>query len=206
MARKRNEYFETFVQMVDLSCQAARSLQSALANFDPAALPERRVALHQIEHDADEVKHAMMHRLAKEFVTPIEREDIIQLANEIDEVTDKIEDVLIRVYMYNIKELRPEALAFADVIVRCCDALLLAMQEFHNFQKSEKLQKAIIEVNDLEEEGDTLYIDAVRRLYSEGSDPVAVAAWSEAFDRLEDCCDACEHVAGVMETVVMKNS
>ena len=206
MAKKRNEYFETFVQMVDLSCQAARSLQSALADFNPVTLAERRVALHQIEHEADEVKHKMMHKLAKEFVTPIEREDIIQLANEIDEVTDKIEDVLIRVYMYNIKQMRPAALAFADVIVRCCDALLEAMREFHNFQKSATLQKAIIEVNDLEEEGDALYIDAMRALYSEGGDAVTVVAWSETFDRLEECCDACEHVAGVMETVVMKNS
>ena len=206
MAKKNSPYFDDFITMVNFSCRAAEYLQTVLKDFDPKTLPQRREAMHEIEHAADEVKHAMMKRLAKEFVTPIDREDIIQMTNELDDVTDKIDDILIRIYMYNIGKLRPAALAFADVIARCCKALQVAMQEFPNFHKSEDLRQALIDVNTMEEEGDTIYIDAMRELYKKCDNPIEVAAWSELYDRLEDCCDACEHVADVMEIIVMKNS
>ena len=206
MAGKRNDYYDTFVKLVDYSCQASTYLHESLQNFDPKMLKERMKNIHHIEHDADEDKHAMMKKLAKEFITPIEREDIIQLAQEIDEVTDTVEDVLIRVYMYNVSEVRPEALKLTEVIVKCCKALKLAMEEFHNFKKSETIQQSIIEVNRLEEEGDNLYIEAVRNLYSTSQNHVEIMGWSKVFDRLENCCDACEHVANVVEGVVMKNS
>ncbi len=206
MANKNNIYFETFIEMTELSCQAAQALHHALTNFDPEILPVMRTKLHDIEHKEDDVKHNMMQKLAREFVTPIEREDIISLANELDEVTDIIEDVLIRIYMYNIRSIIPEALTFTELIVRCCEALQVAAREFPNFHKSETLHGAIVDVNSLEEEGDTLYINATRSLYVQGGDPLTVVAWSETLDRLEECCDACEHVANVMESVVMKNS
>jgi predicted phosphate transport protein (TIGR00153 family) len=207
MGKKNNPYFDDFITMVNFSCRAAEYLQTVLKDFRPDTLPERRETMHEIEHAADEVKHGMMRRLVKEFVTPIDREDIIRLVNELDDVTDKIDDILIRMYMYNIRDLRPAAPAFADVIARCCRALQQAMLEFPEFhRKSATLTQALIDVNTLEEEGDAIYIDAVRKLYRKGGDPVEVAAWSEIFDRLEDCCDACEHVADVLEIIAMKNS
>ena len=206
MAKKNSSYYDDFITMVNFSCRAAEYLQTVLRDFRPETLPERREAMHEIEHAEDEVKHGMMKRLAKEFVTPIDREDIIELANELDEVTDKIDDVLIRMYMYNIKEVHPAAMAFTDVIVRCCKALQVAMREFPNFHRSTTLQQAIIDVNTMEEEGDAIYMVAMRTLYETPGDPVSIAAWSELYDRLEECCDACEHVADVKEIVVLKNS
>jgi len=202
---KTNPYFEDFVTLVGFSCEAAEYLRTVLKNFDPTTLPANRATMHKIEHAADQAKHGVINRLAKEFVTPIDREDIMQMTDELDNVTDTIEDIVIRLYMYNIRTVRPEALAFADVIVRCCDTLRVAMEEFHNFQKSQKLNQAIIAVNTMEEEGDAIYIDAVRRLFETCQDPLEVAAWSELFDRLEECCDACEHVADVIEHIAMKN-
>ncbi len=204
--KKNNSYFEDFVSMVELSCRAAEFLQTVLKDYKPETLAESRKKMHEIEHDEDTIKHAMMRRLAKEFVTPIDREDIIQLANELDEVTDKIDDILIRMYMYNIKEVRQSALKFADVIVRCCHALQTAIKEFPNYHKSTNLMPAIINVNALEEEADAIYIEAVKKLYEEGGNAIEVATWSELYDRLEECCDACERVADALELVVMKNS
>lgn len=206
MAKKHSPYFDDFNTMVDFSVRAAEHLQRVLSDYRPDTLAQQREAMHEIEHAEDEVKHGMMRRLAKEFVTPIDREDIIQMANELDDVTDKIDDILIRMYMYNIKAVRPAALAFADVILRCCKALQTAMVEFPNFHKSHTLMQSIIHVNTMEEEGDAIYIDAVHELYQKAGDPIEVAAWSELFDRLEDCCDACEHVADVMEIIIMKNA
>ncbi|SBW10015.1 Phosphate transport regulator related to PhoU [uncultured Eubacteriales bacterium] len=206
MSKKNSPYFDDFIAMAEFSCQAAEYLHKVMTDYRPDTLDQRREEMHQIEHTADAAKHSMMARLNKEFVTPIDREDIIQLANELDNVTDKIDDILIRMYMYNIKAVRPAAIAFTDVIVRCCRALQLAITEFPNFQRSNTLIPAIINVNTAEEEGDSLYMDAVRDLYQSVSNPIEVTAWSELFDRLEDCCDACEHVADSMEIIVLKNS
>ncbi len=206
MAKKNSPYFDDLITMVNFSVRAAEYLQTVLEDFKSDTLQQRREAMHEIEHAEDEVKHGMMKRLAKEFVTPIDREDIIRLANELDDVTDKIDDILIRMYMYNVTEIRPAAKTFAEVISQCCKALQVAMVEFPNFHKSTTLKQAIIDVNSMEEEGDVIYIDAVRKLYKKGCDPIEVSVWSDLFDRLEDCCDTCEHVAELMELIVMKNS
>ncbi|MDR2514154.1 MAG: DUF47 family protein [Christensenellaceae bacterium] len=207
MAKKTDEYFSTFIVLLAYAGKAAERLYEALSEFRPETLKEQMAGLHEIEHMGDETKHRMMERLAEEFITRIDREDIVQLSNEMDEVIDKIEDILIRVYMYNIKQIRPEALRFADVIRRCCLELQAAVKEMPNFQKSIALHAAVVEVNSLEEEGDTLYVDAMRALYSEeGLAPITLVAWSETFDRFEECCDACEHLANSLERAAMKNS
>ncbi len=207
MAKKSdNYYFENFIQCVECGCQAAMMLEENLANFDVNRLSENLDELHKIEHDADKRKHEMMGVLVKAFITPIEREDIILLSQCIDEVTDQIEDVLIRIYINNVHTIRPEALQFTKVIIRCCKVLKEIMEEFANFKKSKTLHGLIIEINALEEEGDRLFIDSMRRLHTEVTDPLEIIAWREIYNFLEKCCDACEHVADAVESVIMKNT
>ena len=207
MAKKSdNYYFENFIQCVECGCQAAMMLEENLANFDVNRLSENLDELHKIEHDADKKKHEMMGVLVKAFITPIEREDIILLSQCIDEVTDQIEDVLIRIYINNVHTIRPEALQFTKVIIRCCKVLKEIMEEFANFKKSKTLHGLIIEINALEEGGDRLFIDSMRRLHTEVADPLEIIAWREIYNFLEKCCDACEHVADAVESVIMKNT
>ena len=206
MAKKGNDYyFDTFAKGVDFSCEAAALLQTCFKNYDTATLRERMEEMHKIEHAADEVKHEMMERLVKEFLPPIEREDIMELAHAIDEVADCIEDVLMRMYMFNITELRADVHDFADVISRCCAAMKELMLELPNFKKPTKLREYIIRINGMEEEGDRLYTKAMRSLYTEETDPIKVLSWTTMYDRLEKCCDSCEHVADAVEQIVMKN-
>ena len=205
-SKKDYNYYDMFVKMVDYSCQSAEILHNLFTNFDTEQLQEKIVEMHNLEHGADMCKHDMMNKLVREFITPIEREDIMELAQELDEVTDNIEDVLLRVYMYNITTIHPEALEFSNVIVSCCKALKKAMEEFHNFRKSTTVQTSIIEINRLEEVGDKLYTESARKLYVNCKDPIEIIAWTETLDRLEKCCDACEHAANVVESVIMKNS
>ena len=148
MAKKSdNYYFENFIQCVECGCQAAKMLEENLANFEVSRLSENLDELHKIEHDADKKKHEMMAVLVKAFITPIEREDIILLSQSIDEVTDQIEDVLIRIYINNVHTIRPEALQFTKVIIRCCKVLKEIMEEFANFKKSVEESKTQNEVN-----------------------------------------------------------
>ena len=204
--KKENNYFDMFIQAVTYSCQAADMLKENFISFDPEQLPACMEALHHIEHTADLAKHDLMEKLLKEFITPIDREDIMELSSALDDVTDSLEDILLRLYMFNIRTLRPEAQAFAQVIADCCAALKTMMEEFPNFRRSKTIHTQIVEINGLEEQGDKLYTDAMHTLYADASTPVDVMAWTALFDRLEKCCDKCEDVADVVERVILKNS
>ncbi len=207
MARKKNEdYFEVFVKLADYSCQAADLLNAIMNRFNPAEIHGKMQELHSIEHSGDTERHGMIRKLSKEFITPIEREDIMALADAIDDVTDTIEDVVMRMYMLNIKSVKEHAQKMTAIIVKCCYALKQALQEFHNFRKSQTLHNLIIEVNVLEEDGDKLFTEALRHLYVNCTDPIEVIAWDQTFHYLENCCDACEEVANVIESIILKNT
>jgi len=207
MARKKgNNYFESFVELAGYSCQAAELLCKIMNNFNSDDLPERMAEMHTIEHAGDEARHSIVKKLAREFITPIEREDIMALSDSIDTVTDTIEDVLIRMHMYNIRSIRPHALKMAEVIGKCCDALKKALDEFANFKKSQKIHELIVEVNHLEEDADKLFMEATRELYVNCADYKELVAWDTTFHYMEKCCDACEDVANVIENVIMKNT
>lgn len=207
MAGKRNfDYFDSFVRMADYSCSAAALLKEIMTDFKTDELHEKSKKMRSIEHDGDSERHVMIRKLLHEFITPIEREDIMDLADAIDTVTDTIEDVVLRLYMYNVKAVFEYAPEITDIIVRSCEALKLALEEFHNFRKSKTLHDLLVDVNGLEEEADELYLKATRNLYIKSHDVMEVIAWDQTFDFLEMCCDACEEVANVIENVVMKNS
>ncbi|OPZ94361.1 MAG: putative pit accessory protein [Firmicutes bacterium ADurb.Bin419] len=207
MARKKDEYYyDTFVELVQYSCKAAELLNQIMHNFKVDELENKVKAMHDIENSGDRARHVMTRKLLKEFITPIEREDIMELANSIDDVTDAIEDVVLHMYMYNVTNVRPYALKMTDVIVKCCDSLKQAMGEFHNFRKSKELHELIVKVNQFEEDGDKLYTEAMRDLHVNCNDFKEVAAWESTFHFLEKCCDTCEEVANAMEDVIMKNS
>jgi predicted phosphate transport protein (TIGR00153 family) len=205
--KKEDRYFNSFTEMCSYSCDAANLLRDIIVDYDPDALDISMEKMHAIEHDADVAKHTMTKMLAKEFVTPIEREDIMELASMIDTVTDKIEDVVLRLYMFNIRSIREDAVMLADMLIKCVASMKVAIEEFHNFRKSKMLNEMIIEINYLEEEGDRLYTMAVRNVFTEeGISGLEATAWYQVYHYLEDVFDACEDVADVIEGVMMKNS
>lgn len=207
MAKKQDDfYFEKFITCTDYALQAACLLDQIMRNFQPERLVEQLDAMHRVEHAGDEQKHELLNVLAKAFITPIEREDIILLSQNIDEVTDKIEDVLLRLYCNNIQEIRPDALDLSTIVIRCCEEAKHLATEFANFKRSKKLHEHIIRINTLEEEADKRFIDGMRNLHTTCTDPVQIIVWRELYIYLEKCVDACEHVADTVESIVMKNS
>lgn len=207
MAKKRDDfYFQNFITCAEFSSQAAHLLKDILSDFRPEETKKRLDELHAIEHAADEKKHELNDKLVKAFITPIEREDIASLSQQIDNLTDKIEEVFIRIYINNVSKIRPEALEMLDIVIRCCEEICGLMREFANFRRSKELKDRIIRINSLEEEADRLYIANMRALHSEEKDVLEIIAWREIYSYLEKCADACEHAADVVEGVVMKNS
>ena len=206
MAKKQDSfYFDNFVACAEDSCRAAQMLKEALENFRPETLKEQLDKIHEVEHSGD-AKHEMLDHLAKEFLPPIEREDIVSLSQNIDNMTDKVEDVMLRVYMNNVQDIEPNALKMTDVVIQCCDAVRDLLIEFKNFKRSRTIKQLIIRINDLEEESDKLFIESIRGLYTESDNPIRIIAWRDIYIYLERCADACEHVADVVESVIMKNS
>lgn len=207
MAKKHGfNYFEAFVDLSKYSLTSAEILHKTLTNFDPSELPQKIKEMHEIEHSADLAKHVLMNKLVKEFLPPIEREDITSLSQEIDDVTDSVEDVLLYLSMFNIKSIRPEILRFTELISNCCKSMHEALVEFQNFKNSKTLHGKIVEINNLEEEGDGLYYEMMTKLYASSTDSIELMTWTEILHRLEKCCDNCEDVADIIEQIVMKNS
>lgn len=201
-----NYYFESFSKCISYACEAAALLQRCMDNYDASSLRVQADEMHRIEHTADGIKHEMMERLMKEFLPPIEREDIVELSHAIDNVVDSVEDILQALYMYNIASFRPEVKKFAQIISRSCEAMQGMGRELHNFRKPALLKEKVIEINALEEEADRLYVEAIHRLYAEETDAVYILSWTTMYKCLENCCDSCEDVADLVEQIIMKNS
>lgn len=162
--------------------------------------------IHEVEHEGDKVYHAIQSELYTAFITPIEREDILELANKIDDLTDSVEDIAIRFNVFNIKKMRKEAADFIKIISACCTQIELALGEFRTFKKSKSISSYIVEINRLEGEGDALYQKALYNLFTTEQSAIEIIKWRETFDIMENCCDTCEDVANTLGAVIMKNS
>jgi uncharacterized protein Yka (UPF0111/DUF47 family) len=102
--------------------------------------------------------------------------------------------------------MRTHALEMATIVEKCCQALTVCLDEFSNFKKSSTIHNLLIEINRLEEDGDNIYIESNRQLHTSNDDALTIYVWGTILTQLEQCCDACEHVADAIEMVIMKNS
>ncbi|MEA4894201.1 MAG: DUF47 family protein [Oscillospiraceae bacterium] len=206
MSKKDSIYYNNFIESAEVSCEAANMLKDILCNFSVETLPESKIRLHEIEHKGDEKRHEMTNVLVRAFITPLEREDILKLSQLIDDVTDCIEDILIRIYINNVTSIRRDSIEFADLLIHCCDAMKEMLEEFPNFKKSKKLNELIIEINRLEELGDDMYVECMRNLHTTSTDPFETIAWREIYEFFEKCCDTCENVADIIESIAIGNT
>ncbi len=206
MAKGDKFYFENFAACTALSKEAANYLVECLENYKPENLEEMLKKMHAIEHKADVKKHEMDKALAKAFVTPVDREDLDMLSHNLDKVTDRIEEVLQRFYIYNILAADESVIAFAKKLVKSCEILCEIMDEFENFKRSKKILPLIITLNDIEEECDKLYLESMRKLSVEEKDVLTIVSMRKVYECFESCADACEHVGDSIGSVIMKNT
>lgn len=205
--QKKFDYFEAYAQLTELAVKEADILINAFENYTVAAdLPPVLEQVHEIEHQGDMVNHAIYQNVATDFMPPIDREDIVDLAHDLDNILDSIEDVLMHMYMYDVRTMPDPAHELVQLIKKSCESLNGAMADFKNFKKTKDFRKHIVDVNDFEEAADKVYLTAMRHLHVEDNeDPMHVLVWSRTYSRMERCVDACEHAADVMATVILKN-
>ena len=210
MARmsKKFDYFVAFEKQARLATEEAKILIEAIEGFkDCEGLEDIMQRAHAIENEGDEICHEIFTAIATDFITPIEREDIMSLTLFLDDILDYIEDVMQRFYMYDIETMHDSAFEFAQIIEKSCHAIEAAMEDFRNFKKSKNFRQRIIEINSFEEDADALYMRIIRDMHiKDKDDPLKILVWSQIFARMERCTDACEHTADTMRTVMLKNS
>ncbi|MDO5329190.1 MAG: DUF47 family protein [Coriobacteriia bacterium] len=210
MAKKKKfDYFDSFHQQSALAVKEADLLIEIIENFTNASkLYEPMQHAHDIEHAGDEINHKIRKNITLDFITPIDREDLMELAGALDNLIDDIEDIIQHFYIYDVHVMHPDCIEFAKLLKKSCEALHNCTKSFGEYKKNrDKVRQAIIEVNDVEEEADILYVDSMRNLFTEHNDkPMRVIVWGAIFELFEDCCDACEHAADVIGDAVLKNS
>lgn len=206
MAKGDRIYFENYAECASLAKKAATYLVECFENYDASNIEKMLETMHTYEHSADMKKHEMNEMLAKAFVTPVDREDLDLMSHQLDTVLDLLEEVLQKLYIYNIQTIEPAAIEYAKHLVKACDLLCEIMSEFESFKKSKKLRPLIIACNDVEEECDKLYLVTMHELTKKSTDVLVTLSWYKIYDRLEACADACEHVSECVGSIVMKNT
>jgi len=203
-AGKEKDIFDQMTATSELACECGKILNSMFHDLTYGR--EKANQLKEIENEADIRFHNIVEFLAKAFITPLDREDIMHIAYEMDNVIDSIEDISMRFYMLNMDDAKPEALEFTALIEKMGIELVEVFKELRNFKKPKQLFQHTVSINTLEGLGDDIYRRAVRDLFMQVSDPITVMKWREMFEAFETCCDSFETLVDIIRDVVMKNT
>ena len=202
--RKETNYFEILNKMAECSHQAATQLDEMMHNYTDVA--RKADEIHNTEHKADSLLHDLVRALNIAFITPIDREDLIEIGNGIDSITDSIEDVANLFDMFSIQKVESPALTMTELAKSITKALADAVKEFEQFRNSKKLNNLIIEVNQMEEKGDVLHRSTMKALFnSEDKSDLDILKWKDIYDNMERIYDMCEDVADALEGIAVKN-
>ena len=202
---KSNYYFDSFPVLAEYSVQCGEMILDFMRNFDHQKLEEIKDSVHLIEHKADELKHEVTARLLKEFMTPIDREDIFELLRLIDDVTDAIEEISLKLYLYDYRELPPNTVEFTELTVECMKKMVECLKQFPNYLVEEVFKPYVNEVIKLEEEGDKHYIDNMHKLYQTETDGFKRHKAEAMYTMLEEVSDKCREVCRYVQNIGLKN-
>lgn len=197
---REEKFYEDFKMMADQLRHGARLLESMFAVDPPIA--DKAHEIKEVEHQCDFLTHEIIQRLNKTFVTPIDREDIHELARTLDDVMDAIDNAASLIPLYRIDKVRGGARELTRVIIQQTDEIRAAVEALE--QRKGVLERAI-EINRLENEADRIHKHAIGQLFDEETNPIMVIKWKEIYDILEEATDACEDVANLLENVVVKH-
>lgn len=209
MAKKgKFNYFKAYEKLTKLAVREADLMIETMKEFtDPEELVDAMAKMHEFENHGDSINHDIFENAAVDFMPPIDREDIVELAAALDNVLDYIDDVIGHMYMYSVKKMPKNALEMASLIRDSVVALDKMIVEFHNFKKNKKFRQLLVDINSFEEQADQLYTKTMHHLHTqENQEVMHVLVWSRVYERMEKCCDACEHAADIVSTIVLKNT
>jgi hypothetical protein len=194
-------FFTLFNQLAGKMKTAAELLRAMFET--PERLDHFVSAIKTVEHEADAVIREVGTRLDRTFITPLDREDIYRLAQELDTVVDLIDGTARRAKMFKLGETRPYAVKMAGILQQSVDAL---EQSVRQVKDRKSVTKHTAAVKKCEEEGDSVYAEAIGALFVDSPDPIDVIKWKDVYDTLEDALDRCQTASIVLESISLKHS
>ena len=162
--------------------------------------------IHDLENEGDKNLHELKNYLLKDFLPPIDREDILEISYKIDDLIDRLDEIAIDINIYNVTEIMENMKETVELLEKVTSEVYNLVVEFKNIKKMKEIKEKVIEVNNLEEQADRLYENSIRELYKNERDLIQIVKWSNIYETLEDCFDACEEIADCIEDVILKNT
>jgi predicted phosphate transport protein (TIGR00153 family) len=197
---REEKFYNDFQALADELKKGARLLEAMLAPDQP--IWSKADEIKEVEHKCDFLTHGIIQRLNRTFVTPLDREDIHELARSLDDVMDSIDATATVIRLYRLTTVRFGARELAQIITASTEEVRLALGAL---EQHKGLLAHAIEINRLENEADRTHQQAVSQLFDDERDPLAVRKWKETLDFLENATDRCEDVANVLEGVMVKH-
>jgi uncharacterized protein len=201
---KEDKFYTLFVNNAEIAHEAAIMLNDYVGNISNKQ--ELLKGLKEIEKKGDLKVREIIEELNKTFLTPFDREDIYAIAKEMDNVIDYIERSASRFDMFNVVSLRNGTKELCEMIVKITSEQVEMMKNFSTMNKNGSVISKVHAINVIEEDGDTVSRSAIKHLFSENVEALEVIKWREIYKHLENTLDATQHVANLVEGVVMKNA
>jgi uncharacterized protein len=201
IAGRDREFFDLFEEAGGNIVRAVALLETMLEDYPEQSHLARDILI--CEQEGDRITHDIYQRLNQTFVTPIDREDILALASALDDIVDYTEEVADYLGLYKIEAPMEQAQQLSRVLHQAARQVGGALARLRSFRD---LAHYTVEINRLENDGDRITREAIAALFDNGIDPMVVIRWKDIYERLEEAIDATEHVANIIEGIVIKNS
>lgn len=187
--------------------QNMKDCGDSFSKFEIKSTSDLKVFAEKIkdfERKGDTILHETNVELNHAFITSIDHEDILMLAEKMDDVVDELEDVAVYFYMYGMMEVDEYIIEFRKHIGTCTQELYTAI-EFLATKQLKNIKQHTISVKSNEEICDTTERKAIRKLFTRFSDPVKIIQYKDIYEMLEKSVDACQAVAKSLDVITMKN-
>ena len=201
---KETNFFDLFEKQVGYSVEAARYFKEL--TLKNAISEEALENMHRIEHEADDVTHEIFERLNKTFITPFDREDIHALAKEIDNIVDMLYTIANRLKVYKVNVSNKNLVEFAAVIDDSVRAVQCAIKGLRNMKHTKSVTESCVEINRLENVGDSMRDDMLAKLFETEKDPINLIKLKEIYQDAETVLDICEDVAHIVQNILVKQA
>ena len=203
---KEEKFFEMLTEQAENALEGARELKNFVNNYSKFERSERKSranVIKAIEHKGDEITHKIIEGLNKTFITPIDKEDIHEMAVLLDDIIDLINAVALRFVLLGIERID-------DFIVKLVGIILNSVTEVNksvmDLRKLKDMREHYIKIHSLENEADEVYHEALSELFHFYKNSIDIIKYKEIYELLERITDKCEEVTHVIESIVVKHA
>jgi PHS family inorganic phosphate transporter-like MFS transporter len=198
-----SEFSDLTAELTEKIVSASEEMNRFVQVWGDTADISRRVK--DIEHDCDEIVHRIFVRLNTKFIAPINRMEIVSLAQALDDIMDYLEATAARFAMYHIEQSDEYIREFMGTIVLCTKEVATGIQHINDIydKRFDRIVNSCIEINKYENEADATLRVSLEHLFR-GTNAIEIVKLKEIYDNLETVTDKCEDVADILRDLTVK--